>query len=350
MKLISIDIGSDYLVALQGEYNRNNVIIKTATKKTLKSDCVVDGKIKDKNAVKDMLNNILKSNKFTTKKAVVTVGVENALTREFIVPKGTHKQISSMVANEMKMAYMANATDVIQYKQIKELTEKTDDKKLANKSCNVRALALQRDDVEACHEILAVNSLKSTAMDVHFNSLEKLFALKPRVNNKDLSNKGYMLLDISYSGAYVYIFSGYNMVASRFIPIGISDIVDAMGFNFLDDGKDVHEYLDDIDLSDDNAKPSPNMDMVLSVMAQCNNELQKVILYNISKLPQSTLSHIFVYGTGSKMKGIEKNISTALNTNAEIIYSVSSVKFKNEEQSQDIAQYLNAAGSLIRLN
>lgn len=345
MKLISIDIGSDYITVVQGENTANSVMIKTAYRKALKKGSIVEGKINDKSKVIEALQYILQNEKLITKNAAVTINTSNALTREFTVPRGKQKHVEAMVVNEMRNTYMCGSSDVIDFKQIKGDIENIEDK-----SCKIRAFAIHMDDVSNCRDILTALKLKPYYLDVHSNAIEKLFTLKPKINGLDMSDKGYMVLDFGYSGILAYIYSGYELVGFRFIPIGISDFIQAIISNQVNfKNEEEIDITEIIDFNEEQHSSSQSYNPVIDVMAQCTNELQKIIMYNVSKLPNSILSNIFIYGGGSKMPGIEKNLSFAFNVEAQVITSFSTIKFKDIEKNNDIAHYINAAGALIRL-
>ncbi|HEX2937769.1 MAG TPA: hypothetical protein VHO66_02515, partial [Ruminiclostridium sp.] len=77
-----------------------------------------------------------------------------------------------------------------------------------------------------------------------------------------------------------------------------------------------------------------------------NDELSKMIQFQLMRNSAVPVSRIYIYGGLSGIRGLDANISQLLSYPVDIIQSVSKVKSNPNVQ---ISKYLNAIGSIIRI-
>lgn len=349
MKTLSIDIGSKSVAAVEGYIAGGNVIIQSACTGYLPDGAVFDGLIKDAGAVRRTLVELIENNNIKTRSAIVTISSGNSLTREFDLPLARKKQLTAMARNEMINVYAADSSDVIEYKTLGEVAPAEGEPPKAKK-VHIKAMALKRNIVDGYYELLGSLKLRPVAMDANPNAVEKLLSRKVKLNGWDMENENYLLIDFGFSGMMVYVANGPKVYLSRYIPLGMADLASMLaGQLLISHEQQSGEFASLLDFVDADKKTTVAMMVASNFMAQCCNELQRVVMYIISRLPKTSISRIFVCGGGSEIKGVERVIGDYFDTDAQILSSVSCIQLKNLADSQFYSRYLNAAGALIRL-
>lgn len=343
--LVSLDIGTRNVTAVEGIAGKNlTVEVSAVANAALMDDTVIDGMLRQPTEVMTKINMMLPAAGIKTKNAVVTINGGNMLVREFDIPQGKPRQMEAIVRNEMISTYAAGESDVIEGKLLGAF------EKDGAKMYHVRAMAVNRDLVTGYYNLIMNAKLKPVAMDSHANAVEKLLSGKPKLNGTDLTDKCGMLLDFGQSGIMCYITNGYQICTTRFIPLGMSDLASMLvGQMMLSIDQEKTNFAPLIDFTDEIKKDEPIMLTAANFVTQCCNEIQRVIMYAMPKLPFSSVNHAFVYGGGSQMPGVSEYIGKLLGIDAKALTSVSTLKFKNAADEKQLALCLNAAGALIRL-
>lgn len=347
MSLLSIDIGTSSIALVQGLVKGNMIEIEAAEKVLMRSGTIADSIIRNPDDVVGAINELLKGRVFKSRQAIVTINDGNALIREFSVPAGNRKQLDAMVHSEMVNAYSAQPSDVIEYKVLRNEIDEQGAKKV-----RVRAMSLSADIVEAYHNVLLRARLKPVAMDFHMNAIEKLLSRRPQLNDLDMTEKSFVLLDFGYSGTMTYMIYDYQLIASRFIPIGLSDFeptINSMNFNYTEKEETPVDFKTQLDFRQSSVIDPMIMHQAEEILIQCCNEIQKLVIYSTTRLPQNFLSNGFLIGGGSVVPGIDSFMSSELNTTIKPLTALSGIHFLHNTDENDLLFYVNAASALIRL-
>lgn len=347
MSLLSIDIGTNSIAIVQGSVKGNMIEVEAAEKVMMKPGTIADSVIKNQGEVVAALNSLLGRRDFKAKQTIVTINDGNALIREFTIPTGNQRQMDAMVKSEMVNAYSAQPSDIIEYKI---LENKVDDS--GAKFLRIRAMALNAEIVESYHNVILSARLRPLAMDFHINSIEKLLHQRPQINGMDLTEKSFLLLDFGFSGTMTFMIYDYQLIASRFIPIGLSDFEPAINsgrFGFKEADDSIIDFKEQLDFRHGSVADPMVMRSAEEILIQCCTEIQKLVIYSTARLPQNFLSCGFLIGGGSEIQGIDSFISSELNTSIKPLSSLSGIHFLNIMDEKDLLFYLNAIGALIRL-
>jgi len=347
MSFLSIDIGTNSAAVVQGTVSGGTVSIESVGRTPLKAGTIIDSSIRNQTELVSSVTNLIQRKSFKAKKAIVTINAANALIREFSVPDGKPRQVEAIVRSEMINTYSALASDVIEFKRLGNETSES-----GGKLIRVRAMALSSDMVDSYRNFLLTCKLRPHALDFYANSVEKLIAARPAFNGQDLSGRSFLLLDFAYAGVMAYIVYDYVVYAARFIPIGLADLETViMSYRYDLQNKD-GAPLDFSQLLNFNTGSTTGASILRSagdVLTQCCNEIQKLIIYSTSRLPQNVISAAFLTGEGSEIPAVDSVFSRELNTSVQPLAGFSNVRFLNKDDEKDIRKYLNSIGALIRL-
>ncbi len=346
MSLLSIDIGTNSIALVQGSVKGRLIEVEAAEKVMLAPGTIADSVIKSPGEVVSAISGLLRRRTFRARKAVVSINDGNALSREFTVPMGNQRQLDAMIKSEMMGSYSAQPSDIIEYKVLENKIDES-----GAKTVRVRAMALNVGIIEAYYDAILSAGLKPLAMDFHINSIEKLLARRPLINGIDLTEKSALLLDFGYSGTVVYMIYDYRLIASRFIPIGLSDfetVINGHKFGYREPAEPI-DFREALDFRQGSTEDPVLMRQAEEILVQCCNEIQKLVIYSTSRLPQNFMSYGFLLGGGSEIPGIDSFMSSELNTSIKRLGSMSDVHFMNDADAKNLLLYLNALGGLIRL-
>jgi len=366
MSLLSIDVGTAHISVVEGTAHKNAVEIAQA----IVVEMPKSGESDVKSAAvgpSDVIRGLLLNFGFKTKKAVVTVNINNMLIRDFTVPDAPPKQLAGMVRNEMVQNYSAAAIDVINF--IKRPFTATDfedrradsgssdesdakgDKKSPRESfTGIRAVTVKRDVIDTYHRMLKSLKLVPVAMDFHANAVEKLISGGVSVNNTSLGGKNYLLVDFGSTGTIIHAVADNRVFFSRYIPLGTSDldnIVAEREFTGIDQAKEFR--LNKLNLLDEEDKFNASMQAARTLLYQWSDEIQKIMKFFLARRNIKSIDQIFLYGAGSLIKGLPDYVSASIGVETSTVKSISSVSFKNSADAEKLYNCVNAAGAVIRL-
>lgn len=209
--------------------------------------------------------------------------------------------------------------------------------------CVVWAYAVPQDMVEGYLQALSGAGFKPMALDVHANSIEKLF-LHASVNG-GIPGRALLFVELEEVGLDIHLFAGGERAFSRFSPVSASEL----GILLKNAGLYTQENapLGGVNLADkaiDN--DSILCDATQRYFASLAEELRKIIQFQQRRNASDPVSGIYIYGGLAHVNGMDVGLGEALGLPVEVVKTVSNV---NAPAGFAPANYINALGALIRV-
>jgi type IV pilus assembly protein PilM len=334
--LLSIDVGSSNIYFVEGAYKQGIIEIVNTAEAQLLPGTVVDGSIKNYASIIMLVNKILNRSGFKSLSSVITFNSSSLLSRRLELPMSKPRELAAMVKNEMIQMANYSSEIAVEYSIIKEGLQK-------NPSVFVWAYAINKDLVDEYYTLYRNFRLKPLALDVHPNSVEKLFT-NAMINGSDLKDKSVLFGDIGASTIEIHLFSDNERAFSRITPLLASEfelMLSNMGYKKTDSA------LETLDITPSKLKEDSNLaDIVGQYFNRMADEFQKMIQFQLRRDSLHPVTEIYLYGGMSGIKGIAEYVSSLLGINVQVISSVSKIKCSPKV---NIAKYINAIGSLIRV-
>ena len=350
MRALSFDIGTEHCVVVEGIVKKGFVEVIQTLIRELPADNDAEDNAEITPYVADAVADIMRSAGFNTKGAVITSNIRHIKLRDFLLPDGKPKELEGMVRNEMISNYSADPTDVIQFiKRPMSSSEETNEQKDGGQT-RIRAAYMKRDIVDSYYSLLKRLKLTPLAMDFHANAVEKLICKGAVINDADMNNKAYLMVDFGSSGTLIHTVAENRIFISRYIPMGVADLDKAIADKeFISEEQAKSLRMEKLDLfSEDNAG-SDMMKAVQGFLYQWSEEIQKVAMFVQNRQGLKEIDALYLYGIGASVMGLPEYITATTGMNAFRLESLDRVSFRNSQDQQKIGQCLNAIGALIRL-
>lgn len=350
--LLSIDVCGDRIYVAEGGADSGNVDVIKCCETKLPPGTVEDGDIKNHAAFVATLIKILSSHSFKANSAVLTFTGNAVLSRRLELPPAKPREITAMVRNQMVQSVSDPTEYVFEYSCHSNSSN--------SKNTVVWAYALEKSFIDKYYIAFKSLKVRPSALDIHSNCVEKLL-LNANINGSDLRGKSILLVGIEKNFIEIHLFGGGERAFSRISPVKASEflmIIKNLGydtasnqsFDMLSDssGNKTNEtdILSGIDISPEKLEN----DSILAEAAhqytgKIADELLKMIQFQLRRDSSKPVSHVYIYGGFSGIKGLCANLSQPLSCPVETIKSISRVKISDETP---LTKYINAIGALIR--
>ncbi|WP_176461844.1 type IV pilus assembly protein PilM [Anaeromicrobium sediminis] len=345
--IISIDIGKYTTKIVIGKGKNKEIIIDHVFMIDTPPESYEDGYIKNLEAFKTIIYNILSKNKIKEKEVICTVQSREAITRELVLPYVKSDELSSMIDLEIEQYLPIRLEEyVVEYKILEEFTE--------NNMNNIRVLvaALPKDMVEIYLELIKSLKLKPLALDMNANAIAKVFEGELTINNENYSlDKTVTLIDLGYEYINITIIDKGVIRFNRLIHQGGKDvdinIANTYNLSLEDAQQRKIEYAN---LEELNGLSSTSMlnEIVQSSVDIWIEEIQKIFRYYNSRHRGNKIDEIYLYGGSSNIKNLSKYMTDNLNIPTFKINEIDNIKLGKNSGEINLEKCLNAIGALIR--
>lgn len=349
-RLLSIDIGKNNTKLVVGKQVGNNVSIEKVVTLPTPEGSYTDGNLIDSESMQGLIYNTLETEKIKVKKAVCTVNSTSLITREIILPyTKDNDEIDNMIRLELEQYLPIMLNDyVIEYKILEEFKENN------VKKSKFLVVALPKSIIEKYLDMIRGLKLTPIALDINSNAVSKLFTYKDKINNENNScDKTVAIIDIGYEQLSLNIISKGISRFFRIINYGGKDIDINIANHFnlsLQEAEERKKESCDLTKGIILTKSSEILnEIVKNNIDEWIREIEKLFKYYTTRSSGNRIDHIYVYGGNSKIKGISEHITNRLNIPTDKIESISSIRTNSKLENVELAFYLNAIGSIIRI-
>ncbi|WP_026475854.1 type IV pilus assembly protein PilM [Alkaliphilus transvaalensis] len=341
--VLSLDIGSYQTKAVVGKFQNGEILLSQAFMIPTPQNVFQDGEIIDIQTLKKAISHELNRRNIKTNKVIYSLQSTTVITREVDLPSVREEELENMLQFEVQQ-FFPTALDeyVIQYKVLKNIEE--DEKKT-----RLLVAALPKLIVENYMELSKSLNLRPIALDIHSNSISKLFMKGLKIDQQDYKDCTLAVVDLGYQGININIIKDGILEFSRLLPFGGKDI-DMTLINTLNlNPEEADERKKSI-----RTNPIENETLealILSCIEGWAEEIQRIFKYHTSRSLGNKIDQISLMGGHSNLKDIARVIEDYFNISTSVITNLSNVKFNlptNQRDDLDIKCYLNAMGAIIR--
>lgn len=345
-RIISLDIGNENIKIVEGKQFNNNTTIEDAITIDTPKNSIDDGNIMNIHSLSSYIKEGLNKHGFKGKKGIVTLDYPNVISREIILPFAKEEELNEMVRYEVEQYLPIMLSDyVIDYRKREEFEEDN------IKKLRLIVVAMPKKIVEGYMELLEVLNLDPYALDLNSNAISKLINKKTKINTKDIKeNDTLVFLDIGYKNININIISNYISEFNRVIDKGSRDIDIGLANAFNLELSEAKSKKEEFDLYENNMNSYDIIHTLISAgIDEWVSEIEKNLSYYRNINRGNKIDYIYIYGGGSRLKGLDKYLEVKLSIPTYKLKDVSPLKLGKKMKSMDPIQYVNNFGSLIRL-
>ncbi len=335
---LCIDIGNNKIKITEAAVSKNGINIKKAVILDTPENSFNDGNITNLISIKDEIERGLKENKIKCKNAVFTTNSSNIITREIEIPMTKDKNIKGIIRTQMEQ-YLPLSYDayILEYIKLGSI-----DNKLI-----VRVVVFPKDMAKNYYDLCHNLHLKSVALDVHSNGVTKLIKRADKINGLNLQEASVVLVDIGDSSI---TFNGYKnrvLKFSRIIQSGFGDIFRYFYEERGESKETVMKLIENIDLDKFSAEESDaEATIIYDTILQWGREIDRLLNYYSNTL-KNEVDIIYIYGGGSKLKGIEKILKEIVDIE---VRKLNEINFRSTYlKDENIEMLINNLGASFRI-
>jgi len=346
--LVSFDIGSTTIKIVQGAYYKGKLSIDNCIKIKTPTNAVIDGEIKDEEAIITMIGAALRQYSIRAKDAICTTNPSSVINREIIVPKVDREELETVVRYEIKQYLPINLDEcILQMTVLGEVEDEFEGKT----KLNVRVIAYPKSIALEYYKLLNNLGLRPYALDINFNALNKF------VNHTDIAEfeneikSSIALIDMGANFIDINIYKDNKLDFTRRIKVGGNDIDNVL----INDGDFEPKTImsvkqNNIDLQEDGSLAKVETKLVEDVLDEWIEKIEMILQFYKNVSLENTIKNIFLFGGSSRFKGLNKYMSEKLGINVSNLSDASNIAFKKYEYNGGIlSDFVNAIGAVIRL-
>ncbi len=333
--MLSIDIGSRKVCVIEGLYQNDKVIVQNFGEIEYKNEVTINGEITDRSTLSFIINEIIKTNHMKSNKVIFTFNSSDIITREFKLPDIKPQSLSLLVKSEMGRIIGSESDYIIDYIINSEKIDKL---------LPVTAYAVPISMVESYFTISKELKLMPLALDIHANSISKLFS-KAKINNSPQEDGNIIVADIGYSKIS---FHGFTNGICRFNRTETSPLQEYM----REVGNIIRKDITTEDMMKFDFTPDVEwenqilFDVSKYFISRVADEILRYIQYVTINSASKAVAKVYICGGITLIKGFDLSLSNALKISVETIQSVDKVEIP---KNCNMSKICNAVGALIRV-
>ena len=347
-KVVSFDIGSEFTKIVIGKYYNGKLEIEYMDIIETPEEVVLDGNLVNMPILTNFLKKHLSEKNIKVKDGICTNNSTLAINREIVIPAVEDNEMDTLVKYEIQQYLPINMDDyIIQYNVLE--TFKLEDQE------KFKTLVVTYPEKMASnyYKLLSEINLKPLALDITYNSLNKLINYSNKINNSSKEIKeGIVFIDMGANSLDVNIYKNGKLEFTRIIKSGGSNIDVLLS-------KEIKVSVRDAEIEKKNkgylveAVSEGSQDLVnvivKEVVDEWLSELERIIQFYKNKKVGNTIEKIYLYGGSSNIRGIEKYMYSKFDIETERVSTINNVDLKLNLAAESIDRYLNAIGAIIRL-
>ena len=339
-KVVAFDMGSSTIKIVEGTYYKNDLTIEKYIIIPTPKDAIIDGEIKKEEELCGKLSTILKENGIKAKYGICTTNSSLIINREILIPKVEEEEMDTVIRYEIQQYLPINLEDYILQGTIISEQEVDGIVKL-----NIRVIAYPEKIARGYYNLLLKLQLKSYALDVNYNAINKFINLSEIKNEFINPNETFVFIDFGASSIDVNIYNKGQLDFTRIIKDCGNEIdemlIERNGLKvnetrkFKEKNIDLNEKLDPVNI------------LTREIVDEWIEKIEKIIQFYKNRNMGNELNHIFVFGGSSKLNGLEEYMTQKLGikTKKKGLYKI---VFKSNDDGEPIDDFINVIGSVIR--
>jgi len=346
IRLVSLDIGSSDIKIVEGQVKGGKLKIYNMKKIKSPEDIIQDGELFNEESILLKLKEEMKTQGVRTKNIALVSSSSTIISREIIVPYvENNEELKTLVNYEIEQFLAINLNNyVIQFMRLEEVMVDEVRKQ------KIFTIIYPKNLIESYRNLAEKLLLNPYALDISNNSIRKLSSIAD-IYNVDLINKeeSILYLDLGYKSVDLSIVNNNKLEFIRVMPIGGIEIdrfiADFNGIS-MEEAEEIKKTQVEVGK---HRKENQLNDGVVEVIEGWLEDLNRIIQFYTNKSNGKKISHIYLYGGTSKLRGIDEYISLKTGIETTKIITANNIEFSKNVNTTTIEEYVNALGALVRL-
>lgn len=346
IRLVSLDIGSSDIKIVEGQVKCGKLKIYNMRKIKSPEDIIQDGELFNEESILLKLKEEMKTQGVRTKNIALVSSSSTIISREIIVPYvENNEELKTLVNYEIEQFLAINLNNyVIQFMRLEEVMVDEVRKQ------KIFTIIYPKNLIESYRNLAEKLLLNPYALDISNNSIRKLSSIAD-IYNVDLINKeeSILYLDLGYKSVDLSIVNNNKLEFIRVMPIGGIEIdrfiADFNGIS-MEEAEEIKKTQVEVGK---HRKENQLNDGVVEVIEGWLEDLNRIIQFYTNKSNGKKISHIYLYGGTSKLRGIDEYISLKTGIETTKIITANNIEFSKNVNTTTIEEYVNALGALVRL-
>ena len=367
-RYLALDIGNRNIKIVYGGASKKKIEIIEYDIVDTPANSIKDGKIINTKALANTVAEVLKKNHIKAKKLILNITGTGVITRDVLLPRSTDEEIEKILEFEAQQYFPVNLENYVL--DFKILEEVSNSEGVYNR---VLLVAVPLKQVEEYMKIPGLLKMELVAIDIPANCISKFLFIEDKliieaglaneagVNKNENENsdtpKEFAVIDIGSETTGVCIFHGTKLKFNRILLNGSGDIDRLISNEFDIDFKQAEEIKirkskivsedDDIDTPDGEINIS---DVIKPSINNLISDISRFFDFYNSRSVGNRLQRIYICGGGSKLKGLDKYISSYFNIPVEYLSISGNVVYNGKAKvfKDDFAYLASAIGALVR--
>ncbi len=346
IRLVSLDIGSSDIKIVEGQVKGGKLKVYNMRKIKSPEDIIQDGELFNEESILLKLKEEMKTSGVRTKNIALVSSSSTIISREIIVPYvENNEELKTLVNYEIEQFLAINLNNyVIQFMRLEEVMVDEVRKQ------KIFTIIYPKNLIESYRNLAEKLLLNPYALDISNNSIRKLSSIAD-IYNVDLINKeeSILYLDLGYKSVDLSIVNNNKLEFIRVMPIGGIEIdrfiADFNGIS-MEEAEEIKKTQVEVGK---HRKENQLNDGVVEVIEGWLEDLNRIIQFYTNKSNGKKISHIYLYGGTSKLRGIDEYISLKTGIETTKIITANNIEFSKNVNTKTIEEYVNALGALVRL-
>jgi len=346
IRLVSLDIGSSDIKIVEGQVKGGKLKVYNMRKIKSPEDIIQDGELFNEESILLKLKEEMKTQGVRTKNIALVSSSSTIISREIIVPYvENNEELKTLVNYEIEQFLAINLNNyVIQFMRLEEVMVDEVRKQ------KIFTIIYPKNLIESYRNLAEKLLLNPYALDISNNSIRKLSSIAD-IYNVDLINKeeSILYLDLGYKSVDLSIVNNNKLEFIRVMPIGGIEIdrfiADFNGIS-MEEAEEIKKTQVEVGK---HRKENQLNDGVVEVIEGWLEDVNRIIQFYTNKSNGKKISHIYLYGGTSKLRGIDEYISLKTGIETTKIITANNIEFSKNVNTKTIEEYVNALGALVRL-
>lgn len=346
-KVVAFDIGYKNINIAVGKNEKNKLIIDRLLTIPTPENIVNDGNIIDRDILKEVIKYSLNEAKIKVENAICTTNSTKIINREIIVPKVNDDELDTVIKYEIQQYLPINLNDyILQHKILEQINDQFEGKE----KYKVNVMTYPERIASEYYNLLDEMDLNPHALDVHYNSVNKLLNMASNINGKQNSKEGTVaFVDMGATSINVTIYKNGKLDFTRIIKSGGDNIDFALSRSMGMSIKSTESIkIEKCDLNNFNDNIEVNT-IVKGVIDEWINDLARLLQFYRNKEKDNRIDKLYVYGGSSNIKGLIEIMEEKIQLEIEKIKHIDILQISNKNMDEPLEQYINVIGSIIRL-
>ncbi|MBE6052851.1 MAG: type IV pilus assembly protein PilM [Clostridium sartagoforme] len=343
--VLSIDLGSNTIKLVEGKFSKNKLTLNKAIQIPTPDGCLADGKILNVQAVVDIVSFLIKENGVKAKDVIFTTNSSSIINRDITIPIVQEDEMETVIRYEIQQYLPINLDDyIIQFIVLDEIVDDIGAKLKVNVTAFPEKMAF------AYYSVINTLDLNPYALDVTYNSINKIANYAEYTGNKGQVIGGTVaFIDMGATSTNVTIFKNGKLDFTRIIKSGGDNIDYSLSQSLNMSVKSTESVkIKDGNILSYNEEDTLNLTIRRSV-DEILEELERIIQFYNNK-SNSSIDKIYIYGGMSNLNNINLYMKNKLSIEIVKIDTITNIDItSNELINENLGQFLNAIGAIIRL-